>query len=89
MRNQTIMRSLGLLALPLLLLMLPGCSGQPGATTTDNQQAKEQEAQDKARAALQSDPTLQRPGTATAPVGAANVPPGAPLSPGPVPGGGR
>ena len=85
MNKPQMARSLVILALPLALLVLPGCSGQPPATTVDNQAAKEKEAQDKMKDAMQSDPTLQKHG-ATAPAGAATGPGGSMPSPGPVPG---
>jgi hypothetical protein len=83
MNKPQIVRSIAFLALPLALLALPGCSGQPPATTVENQAAKEKEAQDKMKNALQSDPTLQKPGATTpagsiTPPGGTTPPPGAP-----------
>jgi hypothetical protein len=78
------------LSVVLAFVTVVGCSGQPPASTSQEQQAKEHEAQEKLKAAMQTDPTLKPPGSQTTPMGA-NVSPGpvpgaGGMSPGPVPG---
>ena len=93
MQNRNTKRTLGVLALPLLFAVLSGCSGQPAASTTENQKAREAEAQEKLKNAYQTDPTLQKP-DANRPSNSGTMSPGpvpgqGGMSPGPIPGQGH
>lgn len=92
MANPALKRLGYALTLPMLVIALIGCSGQPRAA--ENQQAKEADAKEKLKNNFMNDPTLQPPGAAKPPVGGLSPGPvpgggGAMPNPGPVPGGGR